>query len=99
MRFEGYLKVPADGRYTFHLGSDDGSFLYLAGEQLIDNDGGHPMTFKEASTQLTRGSLPIKVTFAQGSGASGLKLQWEGPNIDKQDVPAKNLAHAPGGTR
>ena len=37
--FRGYIKVPADGIYTFHLSSNDGSHLYLDGKELIENEG------------------------------------------------------------
>ena len=34
----GYLNVPADGVYTFSLMSDDGSYLKLDGNMVVDND-------------------------------------------------------------
>ena len=34
----GYLQVPADGIYTFALKSDDGSYLKLDGNMVVDND-------------------------------------------------------------
>ncbi len=34
LEFSGYLRVPADGLYTFHLESDDGSLLFLDDSQL-----------------------------------------------------------------
>ncbi len=34
----GYLQVPADGIYTFALMSDDGSWLKIDGNMVVDND-------------------------------------------------------------
>ena len=37
----GWLSVPASASYTFRLGSDDGSLLYLNKQLLVDNSGSH----------------------------------------------------------
>ena len=37
----GYIEVPADGIYTFALLSDDGSYLKLDGNMVVDNDKEH----------------------------------------------------------
>ena len=34
----GYIKVPKDGVYTFALKSDDGSWLKIDGNMVVDND-------------------------------------------------------------
>lgn len=39
--FEGYIEVPADGIYTFYLLSDDGSWLKIDNDMVVDNDGAH----------------------------------------------------------
>jgi hypothetical protein len=41
--FEGFIKVPVDGLYTFYLESNDGSTLFLNNELIIDNDSDHMM--------------------------------------------------------
>ena len=41
LRFTGYISVPSDGTYTFYLGSDDGSHLYINDNLIVDNDGAH----------------------------------------------------------
>jgi len=37
----GYIAITQAGTYTFNLGSDDGSLLYIGGQQIINNDGQH----------------------------------------------------------
>lgn len=39
--FEGVIKIPEDGVYTFGTKSDDGSVLYIDGQKVVDNDGSH----------------------------------------------------------
>src|SRR5262245_34772825 len=46
VRWTGVLRVPKDGRYTFYLESDDGSRLFLDGQQVVNNDGQHEMVEK-----------------------------------------------------
>ena len=41
IKFTGFVKVPAEGLYTFYTKSDDGSRLYLGDRLVVDNDGLH----------------------------------------------------------
>src|ERR1041385_8071260 len=40
-RWFGYLIVPAAGRYTFSTSSDDGSYITIDGNRILDNGGAH----------------------------------------------------------
>jgi hypothetical protein len=93
MIFEGMLKVPAEGKYRFHLGSDDGSHLYLDDSHVIDNDGAHGLVFKTATETLEDKPVAIKVTYAQGGGGARLSVRWEGPELNRQSIAGKYLAH------
>jgi hypothetical protein len=93
--FEGYIRAPRAGRYTFHLGSDDGSMLYLDGEQLIDHDGPHALSFKSAEAELGTDPVPIRIAYAQDRAGRKLVLRWEGPEMDKQEIAARHLLHRP----
>jgi len=37
--YDGYIKIPRDGVYTFYLLTNDGGVLYLDGKRFIDMDG------------------------------------------------------------
>lgn len=91
--FEGFIKVPKDGKYTFHLESNDGSALYLNGYKLIDNDGAHGAYERNASTSLRKGIHKIEIKYFQLGGASLLNVMWEGPEISKKEIPAEFLFH------
>lgn len=82
----GFLKVDADGTYRFGLNSDDGSFLYIDGVQVI-NDGffqgsnqtgpfGMPQV--TADVFLTAGLHPFEVDHYQGGGGAGVNLYLPG---------------------
>jgi len=44
--YAGYIAVPSNvsANYTFSMDSDDGSQLYIDGQQLINHAGAHAMT-------------------------------------------------------
>ena len=52
-----------DGRWTFYTSSDDGSFLWIDGELVVDTAGTHPVVKKSGEVQLTAGRHSFEVTF------------------------------------
>jgi len=86
VRFEGFLKIETEGDYTFHLGSDDGSLLFLDGRKVVDNDGVHPHSVASGRVKLSKGLHPLRVDYIQGGGEWTLALEYEGPGIPRQDA-------------
>ncbi|MFP6887186.1 MAG: PA14 domain-containing protein [Opitutales bacterium] len=79
--FEGTLSVPNTGRYSFELGSDDGSRLEVNGKRIIDHDGPHPHSPKTGGINLKPGDHNLRLAYFQGSGPSSLALRWRGPGV------------------
>jgi hypothetical protein len=85
IQYTGTFQVPAAGKFTFSLTSDDGAILYIDGRKAIDNDGVH--TAKSASQQvdLAAGSHALKLDyFQEKKGTVALQLLV---NIAGKDVP------------
>jgi hypothetical protein len=95
LRFEGFVRAPKDGVYTFALRSNDGSRLYLDGALLVDNDGLHKAETKTAFAGLRAGWHPMTVEYFESGGSETLTLFWAGPGIDYRSVPAAALGHRP----
>jgi hypothetical protein len=93
LQFQGYVKIPADGIYTFYSSSDDGTKLYIYDKLAVDNDYTHGMTEKLGDIALKKGLHPIKVQFFQGYGGKGLRVSYKGPGLVKQEIPAMALFH------
>ena len=91
--FKGYIKIPKDGEYTFYLATNDGGRLYIDNITLLNNDGLHPVVEINKPITLTAGLHPISVKYFQEGGRNGLKVSWDGPGIEKQEIPAKALFH------
>lgn len=91
MKFEGFVKVPETGIYSFYSNSDDGTKLFIHDKLVVDNDYTHGMTEKSGAVALNKGLHPIKIIFFQGYGGKGLEVRIEGPGLDKQIVGKKYL--------
>ena len=93
--FEGYIKIATSGTYTFYTQSDDGSKLYINGQQVVNNDGLHPLVERSGSVYLAAGSYPIKVTYFEYYGADEqLHVKYSGPGISKRAIPDAILSPA-----
>lgn len=85
--FDGYIRIPVDGVYTFYLTSDDGSRLHLNGKLLVDNNGLHGEIEKGNDIPLAKGFHSIKVQYFQSGGGDNLEVHWKGPGIPKMRIP------------
>lgn len=90
-RFKGHIYVPVDGAYAFYTSSDDGSKLYIGDQLIVNNDGLHGMVEKSGVVGLKAGMHSITVTMFERAGGEGLTVQYAGPGIAKQVIPADVL--------
>lgn len=86
IKFEGYLKIEKDAKYTFSTTSDDGSILWINGKVVVNNDGIHPPTTKQGGVKLTKGMHKIVLGFFDGGGGVELKAEIEGGGLAKQHL-------------
>jgi len=91
--YEGYINIPIEGEYTFYLATNDGGRLYIDGYLVINNDGLHPIVEVNKTIKLKAGLHPISVKYFQEGGRNGLIVSWQGPGIEKQEIPASVLFH------
>jgi alpha-L-fucosidase len=89
--FDGLVKIPEEGIYTFYISSDDGSRLVIDNKMLIDNDGLHGMGEKSKEAPLAKGYHKFKVLFFENSGEDDLQVLWKGPGFEKTAIPASAL--------
>ncbi len=79
--FEGVLSVPGSGRYSFELGSDDGSRLEVNGQRIVDNDGTHGHQTKTGGINLKPGDHSFRLLYFQKDSDRSLSLRWRGPSV------------------
>ena len=101
--FDGYIRIPADGGYTFTLLSKDGARLEIGGAIVATTPApvaqvcgsvGNMVQAARGSIGLKAGLHPIGIAITDAEGADGFALKWEGPGMTLADVPAAALFHA-----
>jgi hypothetical protein len=94
--FDGYLRIPQDGEYTFYLSAGGGAVLRLHEANLIDADYGYSAgTERQARVLLKAGLHPFRFYYAGKGGAKpALDFQWQGPGIARQPIPANVFCQA-----
>jgi len=95
MQFDAYIRVPAEGKYTFYVNSDDGGRLWLAGRLVVDNNGLHAPFEASGVVTLAAGLHPIRVGYAEAAGGETFVVSYEGPGVKKQVIPASVLFRKP----
>lgn len=84
--FEGFLRIPRDGNYRFHLTSDDGSRLVIDGKKVVDNDGVHPPSTAAGNIKLKMGTYPLLAAMFNAGGGAELSIDIEGPTLGRQPL-------------
>lgn len=86
--YNGYVKVPADGKYTFSLQTAGKAYLRLHEATLIDEDFGYePNTKITEDVYLKAGYHKVKLNYLRKDGAqSEVKLEWKSTDGDWKAV-------------
>lgn len=90
VRWTGQIEAPISGTYQFKTFNDDGTRLWINGQQLIDDWSGHPPMWLQGSLYLQAGQkYSIKKEFVEFYGEAQAKLFWEYPGQSLQIIPAQ----------
>ncbi|MCF3109194.1 sulfatase-like hydrolase/transferase [Niabella sp. CC-SYL272] len=81
----GYIRVPADGAYTFYLKAEGKAFIRLHNIALLDADYRYiPGTELQQTLLLKAGLHPIRLSFKKEEQRIGGELYWSGPGFEKR---------------
>ncbi len=83
--YSGYLDIPRDGIYTFSINVNDKCVLSIDGKEFMR--GG----FKTIA--LRKGKYKIDEKYFQLGARKFNVVSWQGPGIEKQEIPASALFH------
>lgn len=92
--FTGYLFIEQGGSYNFFLNSDDGSRLYIDGNQVVDFDGLHGRSSENdgfgvispSPVSLTAGPHEIRVIFFEYTAGQSLNVAYQGADTEGQKM-------------
>jgi hypothetical protein len=93
MKWEGLINIPKTGIYKFVLESDDGSWLYIDDQEIIDNGGEHAKTRSAGLVQISEGFHKLRIKYFDVGGEALLKLYWTPPGQTEEAVPTSSFAH------
>jgi len=93
--FSGYIDVPEEGEYSFHVIADSGAVLRIHSAIIADADYGYePGSEISGSVKLAAGLHPFRLNYLKkAESAPQLDLKWSGPSIEKQSIPVDRLFH------
>ena len=60
---------------------------------IVDNDGIHTMLGVSGSIYLAAGRQPFRLSWFNGTGRFGLRVEYEGPGLPRQKIPETALWH------
>jgi PA14 domain len=95
--WDGFIDVPRDGGYTFHLIDRDGARLVIDGMEVartgppfaqVCGSPGNALRYDRGAIGLRAGLHAIHVESLNTSSDGAPRLLWEGPGVALGDVPA-----------
>ena len=69
VEWDGWLRAAKDNAYTFSTTSDDGSWLWVDGNLVVDNGGTHNAQEVTGSVKLAAGMHRLRIRYFQAEGA------------------------------
>jgi len=87
----GKIYIPVSGTYVFGTVSDDGSYLYLDDQLVVDNGGHHGDAYSEGQLTLEEGFHDIRLRYFQDGGGRKIELFWTTPGGARRQVPREHL--------
>jgi hypothetical protein len=86
IEYTGVFTVARDGTYDFRLHSDDGSYLFIDGQLVIENDGKHKPESRRGSIELLTGEHHLKLLYAQTTDRMALQLYVRVPGGGREQL-------------
>ncbi len=100
--WDGFLEIPADGGYTFHLMDRDGARLVIDGVEVaktgppfaeVCGSPGNAMRYDRGSLGLRAGKHTFHLEGLHSASPGSPRLLWEGPGVPLTDVPPAAYSH------
>jgi hypothetical protein len=100
--FDGFIRVPVDGGYTFHVLSRDGGSLSIDHVEVAQSQTpwpqvcgsvGNAVQASSGSIGLAAGLHAIHIQMTHTTGDNDFRILWEGPGFTVRPLPAVVLFH------
>jgi len=77
--WDGHVRIPVDGLYTFYIHSEDGQRLEIDGALVIDDWDAPTRVEQSVTLALTAGLVPISYQVKDTGGYTAVRLKWLTP--------------------
>ena len=100
--WDGFIDIPADGGYSFHLLARDGARLVIDGIEVartgppfaqVCGSPGNAMRYDRGSLGLRAGKHSFHLEGLHSASQGAPRLLWEGPALPLTDVPPAAYSH------
>jgi len=100
--WDGFIDIPADGGYTFHLIDRDGARLVIDGFEVartgppfaqVCGSPGNALRYDRSSLGLRAGKHTLHLEGLRAASQGSPRLLWEGPALPLTDVPSAAFSH------
>jgi hypothetical protein len=100
--WDGFINIPADGGYTFHLIDRDGASLIIDGIEVartgppfaqVCGSPGNALRYDAGSIGLRVGLHTLRVEALNTASEGSSRVLWEGPGLPLADLPPNAFSH------
>lgn len=100
--WDGFIDIPVDGGYTFHLMDRDGARVVIDGIEVaktgppfaqVCGSPGNAMRYDRGELGLRAGKHTLHVEALHTASQGPPRLLWEGPGLQMTDVPDAAYSH------
>ncbi len=92
---QGFLLVQARGAYRISVYAAGAVELKLDGKTIVQGESTRETWIESSPQDLAFGYHPLEVTYRRTSPQATLRLFWEGPQFQREPIPARQLYHDP----
>ena len=101
--WDGFIDIPADGGYTFHLMARDGARLVIDGLQIaktgppfaqVCGSPGNAVRYDHGSIGLRAGRHKLHIEGLHAVSQGLPRVLWEGPSLPLTEIPPNAYSHA-----
>lgn len=89
--YNGYIRIDADGKYSFTSASGDGSVVLIDDQLVVANDGKHSLFEQGGDIDLLKGYHKITVKYFFVGAANSLRVYITPPGKPKTEVQPDTL--------
>lgn len=91
--YQGYIEIPANDVYSFHLLSKDGSRLYIGDTLVVDNNGLKSIPLEvTGNIALNAGKHAFRLEMFNRGGGGVMQMDWSTLSMAREPIPSSALS-------